>query len=198
MRRRELALLLFAALFLSGCAHREAGPSGGGTEPMAVLASVQETSAAPEPDLASLGRILLRTKTLQPDASGASLRLADLAGELLRWLEANPRGAEARRSMASLPLPPETGPVLHALRETAASLGEERWQAWLGDAGWERTDGTPSRKELMGLLDALLDAGCERERRLSGGRIRLEIFKNPGRFLNISPENRCRKGRILL
>lgn len=198
MRRRELALLLFAALFLSGCAHREASATSGGTGPEAVLASVQETSAAPAPDLASLGRILLRTGTLQPDASGASLRLADLAGELLRWLEANPRGAEARRSMASLPLPPETGPVLRALRETAASLGEERWQAWLGDAGWERTDGTPSRKELMGLLDALLDAGCERERRLSGGRIRLEIFKNPGRFLNISPENRCRKGRILL
>jgi len=204
MIKTGIVMLLSAAVLLSGCALRGSVSPGGGTVPAAVLASGKETAAA-EPDLASLGRILRRTETLQPDAAGASLRLAALAGELLAWLEANPRAAEARLGMETLRLEPETTAALRALRETAAAMGEERWRAWLEDAGREITETAPSRRELIGLLDAL--SGADRRRagqpltsracpaRLAepGGNI-----QNAERFLNISPENRCRQGRSLL
>ena len=159
-----LVMLLFAAVLLSGCARREAISRSSGTDPV-VLASGRENAAAAEPDLASLGRILRRTETLQPDAAGASLRLAALAGELLAWLEANPRAAEARPGMETLRLEPETTAALHALRETAAAMGEEQWRAWLGDVGREISETAPSRRELIGFLDALAGADSGRERK---------------------------------
>ncbi len=125
----------------------------------------QASRKGTETDTDALLEILESAADMQPGTAGCSLRRAELAGNLLRWLQDRPDGAEraekalrgrdmglADRKLA------EIHSTLRLLWKCAQEMETGTIRGLLLDAGYEITDSSPSREEFLSLLEGLLTA----------------------------------------
>ncbi len=161
---------LLPILFLCACsrsavlaAPREPGEIIGAA---AIRAEEDGKSDGSEPaDTEELLRILEGAAEMQPGCAGSSLRLAALAGNLLRWMEANPGGGEiAADSLRSWAEKQDLRKLIR-IRSTLLLLGEwaERLEAseirdLLSDAGYSLSEQGPTREGFLALTKGLTEA----------------------------------------
>ena len=142
--------------------------------------SSQASRKGTKTDTDALLEILESAADMQPGTAGCSLRRAELAGNLLRWLQDRPDGAEraekalrgrdmglADRKLA------EIRSTLRLLWKCAQEMETGTIRGLLSDAGYEITDSSPSREEFLSLLEGLLTA------------VEGRIFSNPIEIMNI-------------
>ena len=134
-------------------------------EAAAIRAEEDAKSDGSEPaDTEGLLLILEGAAEMQPGCAGSSLRLAALAGSLLRWMEANPGGAEmAEDSLRSWAEQQDARKLLQ-IRSTLLLLGEcgKRLEAaeirdLLSDAGVSLSRQGPTREEFLALVERLTE-----------------------------------------
>ena len=178
-KTRLLPLLLLPLLLLCACSRSVllAAPK----ELRAAAAVKAETCAErKEPaDTERLVRILEGAEEMQPGSAGSSLRLGALAGELLRWLEDHPDGAEAAGERFRNWAAQQDGRKLSRIRKTlrllkacAQRMHADQLRALLEDAGFSLSETGPSREEFLELLERLTEA------------IRPKIFRNTREIMN--------------
>ncbi len=142
--------------------------------------SSQASRKGTETDTDALLEILESAADMQPGTAGCSLRRAELAGNLMRWLEDRPDGAErAEKALHGRNMGlddrelAEIRSTLRLLLKCAREMETGTIRRLLLDAGYEITVSSPSREEFSSLLEGLLTA--------VGGR----IFSNPIKIMNI-------------
>ena len=113
-------------------------------------------------DIEELLRILDGAADMQPGCAGSSLRLAALAGSLVRWMEDNPLGGEtAADGLRSWAEKQDVRKLLrirstlHLLEEGAERLRSDRIAGLLADAGVSLPDAGPTREEFIALAERL-------------------------------------------
>lgn len=183
MKKNAIPCLLLA-LLLAGCegpsltaqARTEILP-----EVRAAAAKTEETAATTDTNTDGIPEILEDTLNMQPCSAGSSLRLASLAGKLLRWQAAHPGGSgEAQRAALawagrhSDSERSEAAGVLRLLHDGAKRMNGGELRALLLDAGVELRAEEWDMDGFMRLTESL-------SRALEG-----EIFKNPAEKMNIS------------
>ncbi len=125
----------------------------------------QASRKGTETDTDALLAILESATDMQPGTAGCSLRRAELAGNLMRWLEDRPDGAErAEKALRGRNMGlddrelAEIRSTLRLLLKCAREMETGTIRRLLLDAGYEITVSSPSREEFSSLLEGLLTA----------------------------------------
>ncbi len=163
--RAKVCLCLLPALMLSGCSRavRLDAPAPAAEAAEFNSGASGYTRVCGPADTEILLTLLDGAAELQPCTAGSSLRLAALAGSLLRWQAENPGiTSDIYRSIRVWAVGKEVRELrkiavnLCRLRSSVRTLTAEELRSLLWDAGFSMPHESPSRNDLCSFLTRLL------------------------------------------